>query len=89
MNRTSQLYERRQSRFERRESAIEFVTVKRQPGFEPQRVARAEPARLAPTPAPASRIASNRRRRPFPSEQLEAVLAGVTGARRDASDSRD
>ena len=85
-----ELYERREARFERRRIAIEFVTVERQARFEPQRVARAEPDRLG---IGGSAHFENRleqfARAVVIDEQLEAVFAGVAGARRQARDARD
>src|SRR5579872_5677607 len=76
----------REPSFEWRGVAIEFVTVQREAGFEAQGIARAEPARF-------DVIAFTRKEdlseetRPIlrGDEKLEAILAGVTGARRETS----
>src|SRR5580692_3560131 len=86
----TELYERRQSRFERRRISIEFVTVERQAGLEPQRVTRAKSDRLDIR----GRARVENRLEQLPRavvihEQLETVFAGVSCTCSQARDSRN
>ena len=71
-------------RLDRRGRLVEVVAVERQPGFEPQRIARAEPDRLH------LRLGEQRPRdrlRVLGGDgNLESVLAGIAGARDGAVD---
>src|SRR2546430_11103738 len=73
-----ELHDPGEGRLERGHGVVDVVAVQRVPGLEPQRVARAEPARLGA--ARAGERVPQLLEIPRAAVQLEAVLAGVAGA---------